>query len=301
MSKKSRKVVAGEYDVVIVGGGVGGITVGVFTSRYGLSTLILDRGRSSLGRIAHLENFPGFPGGIDTPTFQKLLHAQAERVGCEITREKAVEATQTEDGFRIETETGDEYATESLVAAAKYGREWLETLDEGEFLGDDGGVDINWEEHKRYGRTSVDGLYFAGRLGTAEDQAVVAAGQAGETALGLIHDVRRDEGLPEDLATHYTDWVFVQGSVIDGDWEAHVRKEFPERVGDADLSEARFDELQSQYVERKVEQAISPSEQRKRRRDGHRHLVEHIDDDAVLERAEEIKTERSSGLDDERQ
>ncbi|WP_148417029.1 NAD(P)-binding protein, partial [Haloferax sp. KTX1] len=83
MSKKSRKVVAGEYDVVIVGGGVGGITVGVFTSRYGLSTLILDRGRSSLGRIAHLENFPGFPGGIDTPTFQKLLHAQAERVGCE--------------------------------------------------------------------------------------------------------------------------------------------------------------------------------------------------------------------------
>ncbi|MFB6235001.1 MAG: NAD(P)/FAD-dependent oxidoreductase [Halopenitus sp.] len=299
MTNESHPVVTEEYDVVIVGGGIGGVTVGVFTSRYGLSTLILDRGRSSLGRIAHLENFPGFPAGIDIPTFHKLLHAQAERAGCEVTREKAVSAAQTADGFRIETETGDGYATKSLVAAAKYGREWLETLDEGEFLGADGEVNINWEEHKRYGRTSVDGLYFAGRLGTAEDQVVVAAGQAGETALGLIHDMRRDEGLPEDLATHYTDWVFVEGSIIDGDWEEHVRKEFPERVKNADLSEARFDELQSQYVKRKVEQAISPAEQRERRRRGHRRLVEHLDDDAVLERAEEIKAERSSGPDDE--
>jgi alkyl hydroperoxide reductase subunit AhpF len=291
MTKESRTVVTEEYDVIIVGGGVGGVTVGIFTSRYGLSTLILDRGRSSLGRIAHLENFPGFPAGIDTPTFHELLHAQAKRAGCEITRQKAVAATQTADGFRIETKTGDEYATESLVAAAKYGREWLETLGEGEFLGDDGEVDINWEEHKRCGRTSVDGLYFAGRLGTAEDQVVVAAGQAGETALGLIHDVRRDEGLPEDLAIHYTDWVFVEGSIIDGDWEEHVQKEFPERVEDADLSEARFDELQSQYVERKVEQAISPGEQRERRRRSHRRLVEHLDDDAVLDRAAEIEAE----------
>ncbi|MFC7077780.1 NAD(P)/FAD-dependent oxidoreductase [Haloarcula halophila] len=291
MTNESRTAVTEEYDVVIVGGGVGGVTVGVFTSRYGLSTLILDRGRSSLGRIAHLENFPGFPAGIDIPTFHKLSHAQAERAGCEITREKAVSAAQTADGFRIETETGDEYATKSLVAAAKYGREWLETLDEGEFLGADGEVDINWEGHKRYGRTSVDGLYFAGRLGTAEDQVVVAAGQAGETALGLIHDVRRDEGLPEDLAAHYTDWVFVEGSIINGDWEEHVRNEFPERVEDADLSEARFEELRSQYVERKVEQAIAPGEQRERRRRGHRRLVEHLDDDAVLDRAAEIEAE----------
>ncbi|MFC7072831.1 NAD(P)/FAD-dependent oxidoreductase [Halovenus rubra] len=291
MSNESQKTVTGEYDVVIVGGGVGGITVGVFTSRYGLSTLILDRGRSSMGRIAHLENFPGFPAGIDTPTFQKFLHTQAERAGCKITHEKAVAATQTADGFRVETETGDEYATESLVAAAKYGREWLETLDVGEFLGDDGEVDINWEERKRYGRTSVDGLYFAGRLGTAEDQVVVAAGQAGETALGLIHNVRCDEGLPEDLATHYTDWVFVEGSVIDGDWEEYVRKEFTDRAEDADLSEARFDELQSQYVRQKVEQAISPAEQRKRRRRSHRSLVAHLDDDIVLDRAAEIEAE----------
>jgi len=68
----------------------------------------------------------------------------------------------------------------------------------------------------------------------AEDQVVIAAGQAGETALGLIRDVRRDEDLREDLATHYTDWVFVEGSVIDGDWEEYVPEECPERVGDAD-------------------------------------------------------------------
>lgn len=292
MSNEAGGTPSDAYDVVVVGGGVAGTTVGLFTSRYGLSTLILDRGRSSLGRIAHLENFPGFPAGIDTPTFYELLHAQAEWADCDVEREKVVGATRTADGFRLDTEKENEYRGEYVVAAAKYGREWLGSLDEGEFLGEDGEVEIDWSARKRYGRTAVEGLYFAGRLGTSEDQVMIAAGQAAETALGVIHDVRRDAGLPEDLATHYTDWVFVEGSIVD-DWEEYVREEFPDRVADADLSESRFEELQSQYVDRKVTQAITPQEQRERKRRGHRRLVEHLNDEVVLERAREIEAERS--------
>lgn len=49
-----------EFDVVIVGGGPAGCSAGVFCAREGLDTVIFDRGRSSLQRCAHLENYLGF-------------------------------------------------------------------------------------------------------------------------------------------------------------------------------------------------------------------------------------------------
>lgn len=47
--------------IAVVGGGV----AGVFTARHGLETTIYDAGDSLLRRNAHLENFPGFPLGIN--------------------------------------------------------------------------------------------------------------------------------------------------------------------------------------------------------------------------------------------
>jgi len=43
-----------------------------------VETAIFDRGRSSLKRCAHLENYPGFPGGIDIETLYDLFHDHAE-------------------------------------------------------------------------------------------------------------------------------------------------------------------------------------------------------------------------------
>ncbi len=50
-----------EYDVAIVGGGPTGCSAGVFTARYGLDTVLFDRGRSSIASCAHLENYLGSP------------------------------------------------------------------------------------------------------------------------------------------------------------------------------------------------------------------------------------------------
>lgn len=70
------------YDVMIAGGGVAGTRVGIFPSRAGLETLIIDQNESMLRKNAHLENFPGIPLGIPPKLFIELLYDHAEQAGC---------------------------------------------------------------------------------------------------------------------------------------------------------------------------------------------------------------------------
>ena len=55
-----------DYDVIIVGSGLAGLTAGLFAARHGLSTLILESNipGGHLISIDKIEDFPGFPDGI---------------------------------------------------------------------------------------------------------------------------------------------------------------------------------------------------------------------------------------------
>mgnify|MGYP003694218915 CR=1 FL=1 len=53
-----------DYDVAIIGSGLGGLTAGLFAARYGLSTLVLEAnipGGHLTVSIEKIEDFPGFP------------------------------------------------------------------------------------------------------------------------------------------------------------------------------------------------------------------------------------------------
>ena len=54
-----------KYDVAIVGGGPAGCSAGVFCSRAGLDTVVVSNGRSTLQKCAFVENYLGFPAGIE--------------------------------------------------------------------------------------------------------------------------------------------------------------------------------------------------------------------------------------------
>jgi len=55
-----------DYDVIIVGSGLAGLTAGLFAARYGLSTLVLESNipGGHLISIEKIEDFPRFPEGI---------------------------------------------------------------------------------------------------------------------------------------------------------------------------------------------------------------------------------------------
>jgi thioredoxin reductase (NADPH) len=107
-----------KYEVIIVGGGPAGLTAGLYTSRAGLKSLLMERGIVG-GQIINatlVENYPGFPQGISGAELGSLMHQQAVKYGLEVV---AAEVTDIAPGqpYSISTTEGDFEATAIIIAA----------------------------------------------------------------------------------------------------------------------------------------------------------------------------------------
>ena len=74
---------ASSFDMIVIGGGPGGYTAALYAARAGLSVLVLEK-LSAGGQMAltsQIDNYPGFPEGIDGFTLGEQMQAQAERFG----------------------------------------------------------------------------------------------------------------------------------------------------------------------------------------------------------------------------
>jgi thioredoxin reductase (NADPH) len=119
-----------KYEVIIVGGGPAGLTAGLYTSRAGLKSLLMERGIVG-GQIINatlVENYPGFPQGISGAELGSLMHQQAVKYGLEVV---AAEVTDIAPGqpYSISTTEGDFEATAIIIAAGSEYRK-LEVLGE---------------------------------------------------------------------------------------------------------------------------------------------------------------------------
>ncbi len=106
------------YDVIIIGGGPAGYTAALYTSRAGLSTLIIEK-MSVGGQMAltgDIENYPGFHEGIDGFTLGMNMQAGAERFGA-VTAYDDVMSVDFSDNIKKISAMMGEYLGRSVIVA----------------------------------------------------------------------------------------------------------------------------------------------------------------------------------------
>ncbi|WP_226040786.1 FAD-dependent oxidoreductase [Natrinema sp. DC36] len=293
-----------DHDVVVVGGGPAGCAAGVFTARYGLDTVIFDRGRSSIQRCAYLENYLGFPAGIDIETLYGLLHDHAEEAGCEIAPDlvESLERIDDGEGFVISLQDGEPVTARRVIAATRYDGEYMRGLDDETAMFETHEHDGEEHEHfdKGYaesdGTTPVEDLFVASPYGETGYQASMAAGRGTRVGITVVEDVRREAGYPDAVANYY-DWMRREAE-LDGEWSDRDRwrEYFDDRVpDDHDLEANRLTEIREREIDRRLETYLADDDIERRIERGHERLLEHIDDDLIVEAAREIETERENG------
>jgi thioredoxin reductase (NADPH) len=108
------------YDVIIVGSGPAGLTAGIYTSREGLSTLVLEKSGigGQVGLTLRMDNFPGFADGISGAEFADRLRRQAQRFGVEIVQAQTVTGLGEDGAYRlVRTSSGGEYCGGAVIVA----------------------------------------------------------------------------------------------------------------------------------------------------------------------------------------
>lgn len=116
------------WDVVIIGSGPASLTAAIYTTRGVASTLVLggEKWGGQLMLTTDVDNFPGFPEGIQGPELMVKMRKQAERFGAEFV-EKNVESVEFSSKGRLHklTAGGREYLAKSIIVATGAETRWL--------------------------------------------------------------------------------------------------------------------------------------------------------------------------------
>ncbi|WP_030842171.1 thioredoxin-disulfide reductase [Streptomyces sp. NRRL F-4474] len=154
-------------EVVIIGSGPAGYTAALYTARAQLKPLLFGSSifvGGSLTTTTEVENFPGFPTGIDGPDLMDNMRAQAEKFGAEMIDDDIVEVDLTGDVKLLTDSAGTVHRAKTVIIATGSGYRKLGLPKEDELSG----RGVSW-------CATCDGFFF-------RDRDIVVVG-GGDTAM----------------------------------------------------------------------------------------------------------------------
>ncbi|HEX9635453.1 MAG TPA: thioredoxin-disulfide reductase [Candidatus Limnocylindria bacterium] len=122
--------------VAIIGSGPAGLTAAIYAARANLEPIVF-AGNAPLGQLmitSDVENYPGFPAGIQGPELMQLFRDQAERFGSTLIDRDVTKVDFSERPFRLWI-GADEYQADSVIVATGASALWLGIPSEEAFRG----------------------------------------------------------------------------------------------------------------------------------------------------------------------
>jgi len=106
------------YDVAVVGGGPAGYTAALYATRAGLDTVLIEKlsPGGQMTETAQIDNYPGFPEGVDGFTLGANMQQGAVRFGAETLNAEVLSLNLTASPKQIKTDTADIHAKTVILA-----------------------------------------------------------------------------------------------------------------------------------------------------------------------------------------
>jgi len=141
------------HNVVIIGSGCAGNTAAIYTARANLKPLVIS-GHEAGGQLSLttlVENFPGFPEGINGPDLVENMKKQAQNFGAEFIHGSVVDTDLSQRPFRLNVD-GDWVETLTLIVASGASARWLGLENEQKLIG-----------HGVSSCATCDGFFYRGK------------------------------------------------------------------------------------------------------------------------------------------
>ena len=125
------------HKLIILGSGPAGLTAAIYAARANLNPVVIS-GREAGGQLmitTDVENYPGFPDGIQGPEMMDLLKAQAARFDTEFFSGDVVEVDLSQRPFKLTLENKDTLTCDSLIISSGASARWLGMDSEKEYSG----------------------------------------------------------------------------------------------------------------------------------------------------------------------
>jgi thioredoxin reductase (NADPH) len=106
------------FEVIIVGGGPAGLTAGLYSSRAGLTSILIEKGifGGQITYAEHVENFTGFPEGISGQELGEKMHEQARKHGLK-TLTAEVTGLEMQGAMKLVKTTEGDYTGRTVIMA----------------------------------------------------------------------------------------------------------------------------------------------------------------------------------------